>query len=335
MARALALYSGGLDSILAVLVILRQGVEVTALSFLTRIGCGISDRSPARGALTATAERFGFTLRLIDLSEKFMAIVRNPAHGYGRNMNPCLDCKILMLREARELLEREGFDFIITGEVLYQRPMSQRRDTFPVIEREAGLKGLILRPLSARLLNPTIPEERGLVRRELLYGFSGRSRKPQMALAKELGLTDYPQPAGGCLLTDPIYSHRLREFLIHNPEPTSRDLSLLRLGRHFRVSGDCTIIVGRDEAENAAIQEIAAENDTLFFVPEYGSPVTLLRGDCTDEAVRLAASLCARYSDAKGLPAVDVNVLRNSQTLTIRVEPSSESTSARYRVQPP
>lgn len=334
MARALALYSGGLDSILAVLVVMRQGVEVTALSFLTRIGCGISDRAPARGKLIATAERFGFTLRLVDLSEKFMAVVRKPAHGYGKNMNPCLDCKILMLREARQIVEDEGFDFVITGEVLYQRPMSQRRDTFPLIEREAGLQGRILRPLSARLLKPARCEQEGLIDRESLYGFSGRSRKPQMALAGELGLTDYPQPAGGCLLTDPLYSHRLRELFSHTPEPSSQDLSLLRVGRHFRISGDCKVIVGRDEGENAAIEEMAGEEDTLLFVPGHGSPLTLLRGRCPEEVLPLAAALCARYSDAKRLPAVDVTLRKKGETLTLRVEPASEALSAGYRIHP-
>ncbi|HEX8948665.1 MAG TPA: 7-cyano-7-deazaguanine synthase, partial [Dissulfurispiraceae bacterium] len=184
MAKAIALYSGGLDSTLAILVAMRQGIEVTAVTFLTHFGCDISDKSSCSKDPFAASAKFGFEVKLCHLAEKFVEIVKRPKFGHGKNMNPCIDCRILMLKEAKELMAMRGAHFIVTGEVLGQRPMSQRRDTFPRIDREAGLEGYILRPLSAKLLKPTIAEQSGLVDRERLYGFHGRSRKPQMALAE-------------------------------------------------------------------------------------------------------------------------------------------------------
>ena len=211
--KAIALFSGGLDSTLAILTILRQGIDVTAITFLTHFGCDISDKSSCSKDPFSAAEKFGFQVKLCHLADKFIEIVKNPKHGHGRNMNPCIDCRILMLKEAKELMGITGADFIITGEVVSQRPMSQMRNTIYMIDKEAGVSGIVLRPLSAKLLEQTLPETKGIVDRERLYGFHGRSRKPQMALAKELGLTEYPMPASGCLLTEPNYSYRLRELL--------------------------------------------------------------------------------------------------------------------------
>ncbi len=317
MAKAIALLSGGLDSTLSILVLLRQGIEVTAVTFLTHFGCDISDRSSCSKNPFPAAERFGFKVKLAHLAEKFIGIVKNPRYGHGKNMNPCIDCRILMLTEARELMEMTGTDFIVTGEVLGQRPMSQRRDTLNIIDREAGLKGLVLRPLSAKLMQETIPEKEGMVKREMLYGFSGRSRKPQMALARELGLTDYPAPAGGCLLTEPNYSYRLRELLDHTPDPSLDDLHLLRIGRHFRFSPTCKAIVGRDERENGVIESFADAGSYLFRVKGVGSPVALLSGAGSENFIPLAASLCARYSDAKHLPKVEVTVTKGRDALIV------------------
>src|SRR6266498_5555079 len=249
MVKAIALLSGGLDSTLAVLAVLNQGIDITAVTFLTHFGCDISDSSSCSKNPFPAAEKFGFKVKLSHLGDKFIELVKNPKHGYGRNMNPCIDCRILMLSEAKELMEITGADFVITGEVLGQRPMSQQRNTLAMIDKEAGVKGYVLRPLSAKLMDVTIPEKEGLVDREKLYAFNGRSRKPQIALAEEFGLTDYPAPAGGCLLTEPNYSHRLRELLRHNPDPSLSELHLLRVGRHFRLSPACKAIVGRDEKE--------------------------------------------------------------------------------------
>jgi len=250
-------------------------------------------------------------------------------------MNPCIDCRILMLREAKALMEMIGGDFVVTGEVLGQRPMSQRRDTLNIIDREAGLKGHVLRPLSAKLLNETFPERRGLVKRAMLHNFSGRSRKPQMALARELGLTDYPAPAGGCLLTEPNYSHRLRELLAHDPDPSLKDLYLLRVGRHFRLSGGCKVIVGRNEKENGLIASCEDGQGFLMWVEGVGSPVVLLTGSGSEGFVAIAASLCARYSDAKHLSEVEVTVTkgRNSSGVKVLVAPAGRELIEDYMIE--
>ena len=322
--RAIALYSGGLDSTLAIIAVLRQGIDVTAVTFLNHFGCDISDRSTCSKNPFSAAEKFGFEVKLSHLSEKFIDIVKKPKFGHGRNMNPCMDCRILMLKEAKVFMEMTGAAFIITGEVLGQRPMSQRRDALNIIDREAGLKGLVLRPLSAKLLKPTLPEDGGIVDRELLYDFGGRSRKPQMALAEQFGLTDYPAPAGGCLLTEPNYSHRLRELLDHDPDPSLLDLRLLRIGRHFRLSPGCKVIVGRDKAENEELLKLSDDKGTVMRVIGYGSPITLVRGMADKDEIMTAAALCARYSDARKLLEADVKVAAGFEVTRLKVLPAPD-----------
>ncbi len=211
--------------------------------------------------------------------------------------------------------------------------MSQRRDCFPLIDKEAGVNGVVLRPLSARLLDITFPEEKGLVNRYMLYDFAGRSRKPQMALADEFGLTDYPAPAGGCLLTDPIYSFRLKDLLKHNEKPAYRDIHLLRAGRHFRYSHDCKIVVGRNKKENELIKSCADTEDFTLQVEDFGSPLTIILGNATHNAIAFAASLCARYSDAKKIPEVKVAVLRNGKRYSLNVQPANNETIECYRIE--
>lgn len=333
MARAVALFSGGLDSTLAILTVLKQDIEVKAITFLIYLGCDISDRSSCSKNPFPVAERFGFEVKLCHLSDKFIEIVKNPEFGHGKNMNPCIDCRILMLKEAREFMGMAGADFIVTGEVLGQRPMSQRRDTFNIIDREAGVTGYVLRPLSAKLLKVTIPEARGIVNRDMLYNFNGRSRKPQIAIAREFGLTDYPAPAGGCLLTDPNYSYRLSELLRHNPDPSLNELHLLRVGRHFRMSPSCKVIIGRNKEENSRIESLSGEYDYLLKVEDVGSPVTLLSGEGAENFLSLAASLCARYSDAKNLSEVKVTVIKAEDSFRINVPPASTDLIENYRIE--
>lgn len=333
MAKAVALFSGGLDSTLAILTILRQGIKVTAITFLNHFGCDISDRSSCSKDPFSTAEKFGFEVKLAHLSEKFLEIVKNPKYGHGKNMNPCIDCRILMLKEARDLMHITDADFIITGEVLGQRPMSQRKNIFPMIDKEAMLKGLVLRPLSAKFLDITTPEQKGIVHRDALYDFSGRTRKPQIALAKEFGLTDYPAPAGGCLLTEPNYSFRLKELLTHNKEPKFKDINLLRVGRHFRFSPDCKIIVGRNEKENEMLLSLVDSEDYILKIEGYGSPITIIVGKTTDEALTTAASLCARYSDAKHLPEVDVAISMKNERYYLKVLPANNEVLELYRIE--
>ncbi len=334
--KAIALLSGGLDSTLAVLIMLREGVDVTAVTFLTHFGCDITDSSSCSRDPLPAAERFGFQVKLCHLADKFLEIVKNPKYGHGKNMNPCIDCRILMLKEAKALMEMIGADFVVTGEVLGQRPMSQRRECFPLIDREAGLEGLVLRPLSAKLLPPTIPEKQGLVNREHLYGIRGRSRKVQMALAEEFGLDDYPSPAGGCLLTDPIYSLRLQDLLQQNPDPSLKEINLLRIGRHFRLSPICKAIVGRNKQENEQILALAEETDTLMKVPGVGSPVTLLSGQGDTNAILLAASITGRYSDARDQTEVSVLVYTKAgEEYTLNVSPAEDTLLESLRIAPP
>ena len=330
---AVALYSGGLDSTLAILAVLKQGIEVKAVTFLNHFGCDISDKSSCSKDPFSAAEKFGFAVKLCHLSEKFIQIVKNPKFGHGKNMNPCMDCRILMLREAREFMDMIGADFLVTGEVLGQRPMSQRRDALDIIDRETGLKGRILRPLSAKHLKPTVMEEEGIINRDLLYDFSGRSRKSQMALAQEFGLTDYPAPAGGCLLTEPNYSFRLRELLAHEPDPLIEDLSLLRIGRHFRMSDDCKIIVGRNRHENESLASLDNEQGISMKAEGFASPLVLVRGKASHEIIETAASLCARYSDGRHLKAVDVKVFDGRKGVTLRVSPAGEELIEQLKIE--
>ncbi len=353
MAKAVALFSEGLDSTLAILTILKQGIEVKAIKFRTPFDIVISQIPPYPPFLKGggggiinfhhslclsnkeinVAQRFGFDIEICHLADKFIEIVKNPKFGYGKNMNPCIDCKILMLKEAKAVMNMIGADFIITGEVLGQRPMSQRRDSFYLIDREAGVIDYVLRPLSARLLKITSPEAKGIINREMLYGFSGRSRKPQMALAEELGLTDYPAPAGGCLLTEPNYAHRLKDLLTYNPAPRIRDFNLLKIGRHFRFSPLCKIIVGRNKDENETIGSLSGYSDYLLKVEGYGSPITLVIGEITDQALKVAASICARYSDAKNLSSVNVNVFGKGLKCEIKAQPAHDTLLNEYRIQ--
>lgn len=294
--KAIALLSGGLDSTLAVKLILDQGIEVEALNFVTPFcTCNRKGRCEARHV----AEEFGIPWKTIAVTEEFFRVIREPKHGYGSGMNPCLDCRILMFSRARKRMEEIDAAFVFTGEVLGQRPMSQHRQAMRIIDRESGLDGRLLRPLSARLLEPTIPEKEGLVDREKLMDIQGRSRKPQMALAEEHGITDYPCAAGGCLLTDPGFAQRMRDLVRSHPDFDLNDVNLLKVGRHFRLSLGAKAVVGRDEEENRRLQLLARQSDFLFEVRSCGSPVTLLRGEAGGAEIHLAAAITARYSDAE------------------------------------
>jgi len=322
--KAVALLSGGLDSMLAILTMLRQGIQVSAIRFITPFDPDISDDTFRETRYQSLRHKWGFEITVRHLRNEMLDIVTKPKHGYGRNMNPCIDCRILMLKEAKQFLDTIGADFLLTGEVLGQRPMSQRKDMLYHIDKEAGVIDTVLRPLSAKLLRITIAERKGIVDREMLYAFSGRSRKPQIALAGEFGMKDYPSPGGGCLLTEPNYAFRLKDLLAHDPNPAIRDIDLLRIGRHFRYSPRCKIIVGRDKAENAIIESMVADSDYLLRVEGYGSPMTLVTGEITDESLRLAAALCARYSDAKNVREIAVKLIQSGKTSIVSVIPAGD-----------
>ena len=312
---------------------MRQGIDVQAVRFVTPFDPDTSARALFREDARVIAGETGFDVTTHRLDETFLDIVKNPPHGHGKNMNPCIDCRILMLRNARAYMERVEADFIVTGEVLGQRPMSQRKDMLYHIDREAGVSGYVVRPLSARFLAMTVPEAEGMIDREKLYGFSGRSRKPQMTLAKEFGLRDYAAPAGGCLLTEPNYAHRLKDLLKHAPSPAMNDIELLRMGRHFRYSPRCKIIVGRDEDENARLEALSDKGDCLLKVEGYGSPLTLIRGHINDEAILTAASICARYSDAKKMSSLTVTVFYEGGQIGVTASPAENELIEALRIE--
>jgi tRNA-uridine 2-sulfurtransferase len=324
--KAIALLSGGLDSTLAAKVVLEQGIELEALNFIT-IFCNCTNRGETCLASQKAVESLGIPLRVFNVSEEYLDVVKHPKHGYGRNMNPCIDCRIFMMKKAKEYMTETGASFLVTGEVLGQRPMSQRRDAMRLIEREVNLEGLILRPLSAMLLPPSIPEKEGWIDRERLLNIQGRSRKPQIHLAALFGIHDYPCPAGGCLLTDPGFAKRIKDLMAHDPDFTLNDVHLLKLGRHFRFSPKAKLVVGRNEEENQKIQTFSRENDFLIKVAQHHGPLSLLRGEPDEEEIERAAAITARYSKAKQLVKVEV-ICRKVSEETGRsrtVSPASEA----------
>lgn len=286
--KAIGLVSGGLDSSIAVALLCSQGIEVIAVHFVSPFFGG-------REFLRGVMERLGARFQEVYLGEECLEIVRSPRFGYGKNLNPCIDCKVLMLRKAKALMEEEGAGFVFTGEVLGQRPKSQMRETLRLIEKESGLSGLLLRPLSAKLLPPTMPELEGWVRREELLGIAGRGRKEQFALAERFGIEEYTSPAGGCLLTDPLFCRRLSDLIRYGPF-TLEEVELLKVGRHFRLAPSYKLIVGRNESENRVLLQKAREEDIIFFPQGGKGPVGLGRGTKDLELLAISARIIAFYT---------------------------------------
>jgi tRNA U34 2-thiouridine synthase MnmA/TrmU len=305
MMKAIALLSGGLDSTLAAKMVMEQGIEIEALNFLT-VFCTCTNRGETCLASQKAVNALGIPLKVFNVSEEYLDVVKHPEHGYGRNMNPCIDCRIFMLKKTKAYMEVASASFIVTGEVLGQRPMSQRRDAMRLIEKEAGLEGFILRPLSAKFLPVTIPEKEAWVDREKLLSIQGRSRKPQIKLAEHFGIHDYPCPAGGCLLTDPGFARRIKDLILYHPHFSLNDVHLLKIGRHFRLSPKLKLVVGRNEEENQKIQTFAQEGDILLKTFHYPGPLSLLRGEADGAEVERAAAITAHYSKAKDLEKVEV-----------------------------
>jgi len=316
--KAVCLLSGGLDSSLALKIVKDQGVDVTAINFRGPFGGCIEARDSAAEKVAA---HLGVPLVTVDLADDYLDIVRSPRHGYGSNVNPCIDCHIYMLLGAKALMDRLGASFLVTGEVLGQRPMSQRLDTLKRIEKVSGLKGLILRPLSARLLDETLPEVRGWVRREDLLAVSGRSRREQMHLAGEMGLSGYSSPAGGCLLTDPRFAQRVRDLLAHQGLNLPEVL-LLRFGRHFRLPGGSKVVVGRNQAENKALAGMLTGERVLLVTEECPGPTALLTGPAGKADIELGARVVARYSDGRGAGQVKVRVVAGAERGSLTVAPA-------------
>jgi tRNA U34 2-thiouridine synthase MnmA/TrmU len=331
-AKAVALYSGGLDSTLAILQMMKYGVDVEAITFMTHFGCDATDSSSCGSDPFPAAQKFGFKVKLAHLGQKFLDIVKNPRFGHGKNMNPCIDCRLTMIGEVKHYLDMIDGDFVITGEVLGQRPMSQRRFTLDLIARECGLEGRLVRPLSGRLLPATLPEKEGLIQRNWLLDIEGRSRRRQMELTKEFGLTTYPSPASGCLLTDKRYSDRLRDLLRHKPDTDFNDLNLLRVGRHFRLDPATKLVVGRDENENNIIESLQLDTDMIFEAVDFKSPVGLLRGEVTPDKMDRAAAIVARYSDGRDQLALNISHRTHTHTGTLETSPAAELLLQQVRI---
>lgn len=298
MSTALGLLSGGLDSSLAALCLKRQGVDVTAIAFVT----------PFFGSSKAeyAARQMEIPLIVEDISKVHLDMVKNPRYGYGKNMNPCIDCHAMMFRLAGEVMVERGFDFLFSGEVLGQRPMSQNANALRSVASYSGHPERILRPLSARLLPITPMEEQGLVDRELLLDIQGRSRRPQEALAKEWGLTDFPSSGGGCLLTEIHFSDRLRDLISHQPECTVEDVELLKIGRQFRLSERAKLTLGRHQQDNEAIRAVADKAHILLRALGVQGPVGLVTGQASEEDLQSAGAIVASYGKGKDQAEVEI-----------------------------
>jgi len=329
--KVVALLSGGLDSRLAVKMMQNQGFEVEAVAIKTPFcdfdcgrGCGFEIRE--------TADTLGVKLKTVYLGDDYIEMLKHPKHGFGSGMNPCIDCRAMMFEAGKKHMEEIGAEFIISGEVLGQRPMSQHAPALRTIEKESGLEGKIVRPLSAALLPPTEPELKGLIKREDLGKIRGRSRKDQLEMAQEFGIENPPNAGGGCLLTDPAFAIRVKDLFKHTETPTTNDIDLLKIGRHFRFDENTKLIVGRNKDENEIIKSLALDGDILLEAKDHVGPVTLIRGENAQDHVEFGAAITLRYGDApKGTPSV-VTVQKNDLKSEVSVVPTVESVYLQYRI---
>jgi len=328
--KAIGLISGGLDSILALKVMLDLGIEVVALNMKTPF-CTCD--SQGKCFSQSVTEKLGVPLRRIYGGEDYIQIVKHPRHGYGKNMNPCIDCRIYLFSKAREIMEKEGADFVFTGEVLGERPMSQRREAMDLIERESNLNEKVLRPLSAKLLAPTLAEKEGKIDRGKLFDFQGRSRKPQLELAKSLDIREFPTPAGGCLLTDQNFAQKIIDSFIYK-EDSLRHINLLKIGRHFRLPTGAKVIAGRDQKENEILLAVSYATELKFTAHDCKSCYALLLGECSPENETWAARICAKYSDRENLTTLPVRIWTDSveQFTLLEVEPLDETILSPLRI---
>jgi tRNA-specific 2-thiouridylase len=293
---AVILLSGGLDSLLAVSLMKDQGIRLDALHFTSPFCTCASGKMGCSAWAREIKTRFDIPVHIVSKGSDYLAIVRDPPHGYGRGMNPCIDCRIYGFTKAKQMMAEIGASFVVTGEVVGQRPMSQHRKALGIIERESNLSGLVVRPLSAQILPPTIPEQQGIIDRLRLLSFSGRSRKPQMRLARENAIGDYPCPAGGCLLTDGDFSARLRDLLEHTPDCDMASVHLLKVGRHFRLGPGIKVVLGKNEEENERLIALAPPGTILLVPEDFPGPTALILGTSTPDEEQLSGRLAASYA---------------------------------------
>jgi tRNA U34 2-thiouridine synthase MnmA/TrmU len=327
MPSAVALFSGGLDSTLAIRILQEQGFEVEALNIRTTFTCC---KTPAAQA----AAELGVRLTVLAVADDYVNLIRQPAYGYGKGMNPCVDCRIYMAQMARRFMEEVGACVVATGEILGQRPMSQKRHHLDIIAKRSGLEGRLLRPLSAKLLPPTIPETEGLIDRERLYDFYGRERTPLVELAEQLGVRSIPQPSTGCALTELTFAPRVRDLLQHQPGATRPHFELLNIGRHIRIDDQTKAVVGRDEQENAWLEQFFAvekpEQTVLLYPENFVGPVALVVGRTDWPACQLVGALVVRYTRQVDAANAQVQLRRvDGPTELVRIEPSQAVPDAR------
>jgi tRNA-uridine 2-sulfurtransferase len=324
MSKALGLLSGGLDSSLAALTLKRQGVDVTCIAFVTPFfGAGRARKA---------ADNLGIPLIVSDISDIHLEMVKNPRYGYGKNLNPCIDCHAMMFRLAGERMAAEGFDFLFSGEVLGQRPMSQNLTALQTVAKYSGLRDRILRPLSARLLPPTPMEEAGLVDRERLLDIQGRSRRRQAELAREWGLHEYPSSGGGCLLTEKSFTGRLHDLFTHHPAATPTDVELLKVGRQFRLSSTAKLTLGRNEADNEAIKELVRSEDLVLRAADFSGPLGLVSGHPTPADLERAGGIVAAYGKGQDEAEVEIFLQEKEGSVSLRVAPLERACCLKLQV---
>ena len=329
--KVVALLSGGLDSQLAVKMMQKEGFDISAVAIKTPFcdfdcgrGCGFEIRE--------RADDLGVNLKTVYLGDEYIEMLKNPKHGFGSGFNPCIDCRSMMFKAAKEHMKEIGAEFIISGEVVGQRPMSQHRPALKTIEKESELEGKILRPLSARLLPPIDAEKQGLIKRENLGMIRGRTRREQLDMAKEFGIEDPPNAGGGCLLTDPAFSLRVKDLFSHVETPTTNDIDLLKIGRHFRMDEETKLIVGRNKDENEMIKALAFPQDVVLEAKDHVGPTSLIRGKNTKLHLKFSASVTLRYSDAPNDKESIVLVYNEGETSEVTEHGASERSYLKFRI---
>ena len=331
--KAVALLSGGLDSHLAVRIMLEQGVDIEAVAIKTPF-CDFDCGKGCGQRVREVADELGIKLKTVYFGEEYLRMLKNPKYGYGSGMNPCIDCRGMMYNAAKEHMKKTNADFVITGEVLFQRPMSQNNRALHIIEKETDMECKVLRPLSAKHLPPTDVEKMGLINRENMGDIKGRSRKEQLMLAKHFGISEPPNAAGGCLLTDPSFSKRVKDILDHCDDiPTLNDIELLKVGRHLRITHDAKFVVGRNKDENEVIKALLADGDVIMEVKDYVGPTCILRSKNYDDSLIIkCAEIAARYSDAPRDDLSKVSITVNGDKREVTVMPADIETIEMMRI---